>query len=220
MKLEKIYELYFKDVYSYILSLSGDEDIAQEITGETFYKALKKIDTFRGECDMRVWLCQIAKYSYFSYLKRTKRIEYLDEEQICNIPDPGMALEEILIQREAAADIRKVLHTIAEPYKEVFMWRTFADLSFRQIGQIFGKSENWACVTYHRAKVKILKGLEGNSNENKTGRSVWACAHTAGAGDRGTCILYRMHRSHPGWGAHSGGSRGAGKAVWGTSHQA
>lgn len=166
MKLEEIYAAYFKDVYLYILKLSGDTHIAQEITSDTFYKALKKIDSFRGDCDMRVWLCQIAKFSYYSYLKKANRVEFLDEEQLRNIPDPGSPLEEILIQKETANDIRKVLHTVPDPYKEVFMWRTFADLSFRQIGQIFGKSENWACVTYHRAKVKILKGLEGKGNED------------------------------------------------------
>lgn len=165
MKLEEIYTAYFKDVYLYILKLSGDVHIAEEITSETFYKALKKIDTFRGDCDMRVWLCQIAKFTYYSHLKRENRVDSVDEELLRNIPDPVISLEERLIQREAAADIRKVLHTVPEPYKEVFMWRTFADLSFRQIGQIFGKSENWACVTYHRAKIKILKGLEGKGNE-------------------------------------------------------
>lgn len=165
MKLEEIYTAYFKDVYLYILKLSGDVHIAEEITSETFYKALKKINTFRGDCDMRVWLCQIAKFTYYSHLKRENRVDSVDDEVLRNIPDPGTSLEERLIQREAAADIRKVLHTVPEPYKEVFMWRTFADLSFRQIGQIFGKSENWACVTYHRAKIKILKGLEGKGNE-------------------------------------------------------
>lgn len=81
------------------------------------------------------------------------------------LPDPSETVEEQFVRRDEAARIRKILHEIPEPYKEVFMWRVYAELSFKQIGQIFGKSENWACVTYHRARAKIKEKLEGTNNE-------------------------------------------------------
>ena len=81
------------------------------------------------------------------------------------LPDPSETVEEQFVRRDEAARIRKILHEIPEPYKEVFMWRVYAELSVKQIGQIFGKSENWACVTYHRARAKIKEKLEGTNNE-------------------------------------------------------
>lgn len=81
------------------------------------------------------------------------------------LPDPSETVEEQFVRRDEAARIRKILHEIPEPYKEVFMWRVYAELSFKQIGQIFGKSENWACVTYHRARAKVKEKLEGTNNE-------------------------------------------------------
>ena len=81
------------------------------------------------------------------------------------LPDPSETVEEQFVRRDEAARIRKILHEIPEPYMEVFMWRVYAELSFKQIGQIFGKSENWACVTYHRARAKIKEKLEGTNNE-------------------------------------------------------
>ena len=85
MEFEQIYNTYFKAVYRYIWQLSGNEHIAEEITGETFFKAMKSINNFRGECDMRVWLCQIAKNTYFSYLKKNGKIESIDEAKFQNI---------------------------------------------------------------------------------------------------------------------------------------
>ena len=165
MEVEKIYKLYFKDVYRYIRKLSGDEHIAEEITADTFFKAMKGLDNFRGECDMRVWLCQIAKNCYLSHLKKAGRSDVVADEVFINIADPKKNIEYEIVKKDEAFQIQKVLHDISEPYKEVFMWRVFGDLSFKQIGQIFGKSENWACVTYHRARNKIKERLEVNYHE-------------------------------------------------------
>ena len=165
MNFEEIYKKYFSDVFRYILRLSGDENTAEEITAETFFKALDSIDSFRGDCDVRVWLCQIAKNKYFTNLKKSRRLESLDDEDLPQIPDSKASPEETVLRRDEAFRIQKLLHEIPEPYREVFMWRVFAELSFRQIGQIFGKSENWACVTYHRARMKIKEKMEGIDNE-------------------------------------------------------
>lgn len=164
-EFEQLYRTYFDDVYRYLYRLSGDEAIAEEITSEAFFKAMRAIRGFRGDCDVRVWLCQIAKNCYYTHLKKAKQTSSLDEAEMSSLPSAECAIEEQCIRREDAARIRAVLHTVPEPYKEVFLWRVFAELSFQQIGQIFGKSENWACVTYHRAKAKIKSRLEGKSHE-------------------------------------------------------
>lgn len=159
-EFEKIYRAYFNDVFRYIRRLSGDEAIAEEITSETFFKAMRALSSFRGDCDIRVWLCQIAKNCYYSYLKKAKRAESIDDIELLNIPSLTESVEDRLVRQNDAEQIRNILHDVPEPYKEVFMWRVFAELSFKQIGQLFGKTENWACVTYHRAKNLIKTRLE------------------------------------------------------------
>ncbi|MBQ2866351.1 MAG: sigma-70 family RNA polymerase sigma factor [Clostridia bacterium] len=162
MEFEEIYTTYFRDVYMYILRLSNDEHLAEEITSETFFKAVEAIDSFRGECDVRVWLCQIAKNCYYRHCKTARRTDSIHGLEIA---DPDLSLEDRLSHKDEAELIQQILHDIPDPYKEVFMWRVFAELSFKQIGQMFSKSENWACVTYHRAKSKIIERLEGKCRE-------------------------------------------------------
>ncbi len=160
MRFEEIYKTYFRDVYHFLLRLTQDRDLAEEITSETFFKAMKSIDSFRGDCSLSVWLCQIAKNCYYSHLKKNQRTIPVGEKQMEGIPDPGGDPEESIIDRTEAQRIRQILHTMPEPYKEVFMWRVFAEMSFAQIGAVFGKTSNWACVTYYRARRKILEELE------------------------------------------------------------
>ena len=162
---EKIYEKYFNDVYLYIKRLSGDEHTAEDITSETFFKALKSIDSFRGECEIRVWLCQIAKNSYYTYIKKNSKVQDVDETELINLPDNKNNVENEVQSKLQAFAIQKVLHEIDEPYREVFMWRVYADLSFKEIAGIFNKNENWACVTYHRARKLIKERLESEKNE-------------------------------------------------------
>jgi len=149
---QTIYAQYFGDVYKYLLSLCRDPVLAEEITQETFFKALKSLDSFRGQCRLYVWLCQIAKNTYFSHLK--KRREPENQELSPDSP------EESLLRKESAFAIHQILHTLPEPYKEVFSLRVLGELSFRQIGILFGKTENWARVTYHRARLKIKEELQ------------------------------------------------------------
>ena len=160
MNIEELYRTYFDIVYRYIRSVSRDGALAEEVTQETFFKALEKIDQFRGDCDVRVWLCQIAKNTLYDHLKKQKK-QLLGDEKLEKIESAGgELLEEKLAQRSQAMEIHKVLHGLSEPYKEVFSLRTFGELNFREIGMLFGKSENWARVTYYRARVKIREELE------------------------------------------------------------
>lgn len=167
MEFEQIYNAYFKSVYRYIRKLSGDEHVAEEITSETFLKVMKSIGDFRGECEMRVWICQIAKNTYYSYLKKSNRIANVDETELQNIADPNALLEKQIITQDETRQLRKILHTIPEPYKEIFMWRVFGELSFQEIGDLYGKTDNWACVTYHRARKIIQSRLEESNNEKR-----------------------------------------------------
>ena len=160
MNIEELYRTYFDIVYRYIRSISQDGSLAEEVTQETFFKALEKIDQFRGDCDVRVWLCQIAKNTLYDHLKKQKK-QLLGDEKLEKIESAGgELLEEKLAQRSQAMEIHKVLHGLSEPYKEVFSLRTFGELKFSEIGMLFGKSENWARVTYYRARVKIREELE------------------------------------------------------------
>ncbi len=164
-EFEQIYRAYFQDVYLYLRRLSNDANLAEEITSETFFKAMQSIHGFRGDCDIRAWLCQIAKNCYYSHVREANRTDSLDEDRLQTLPQRGDAPEERVAQQDEAARVREALHALPEPYKEVFLWRVFAELSFRQIGQIFRKSENWACVTYHRARTKIRQRLEEDNHE-------------------------------------------------------
>lgn len=161
-EFEKIYIRYFNDVFLFLKKLSKDESVAEEITSETFFKAMRSIDTFRGETDVRVWLCQIAKNCYFSYLKKRQRVVDIDAFDDVELSDNKDTIEEQILNRSDAMQIHFLLHNLAEPYKEVFMLRVFGELSFRQIADIFQKTDNWACVTYHRARNEILKQMEDN----------------------------------------------------------
>jgi RNA polymerase sigma-70 factor (ECF subfamily) len=156
-KIEELYQLYFKDIYLFVKALSKDEHIAEEITQETFFKAMKSIASFKGECDIRVWLCQIAKNTYYSYCKKNNRI--ISEEEPESVDTEQKSIESQLIDKEDAVAIHKILHKLEEPYKEVFHLRTFGELSFKEIGEVFEKTESWSRVTYHRAKMKIIEQL-------------------------------------------------------------
>ncbi|MBQ5312201.1 MAG: RNA polymerase sigma factor [Oscillospiraceae bacterium] len=157
--IEALYNQYFHDVFLYLKAISHSDDIAEELTQETFFKAMKMTDSFRGECDIRVWLCQIAKNCYFSFCRKHKHEN--DAELTEDIPDDSASSFSLTLEdKETAMEIHKILHTMEEPYKEVFTLRVFGELRFRQIAQLFGKNENWAAVTFHRAKMKILNELE------------------------------------------------------------
>jgi RNA polymerase sigma-70 factor (ECF subfamily) len=169
MDIEKLYREYFTPVYRYTLSLVHDPDMAEEITQETFFRALKKINDYRGEASLKVWLCQIARNLSFDSLKRQSKTTALtkhddDESDDYELPagsesDP----EEQLLRKQTAMKIHRILHDLKEPYKEVFQLRTFGDLSFAEIGELFGKSESWARVTYYRSRMMIKEELDEDS---------------------------------------------------------
>ncbi len=152
---EELYKQYYSQVYFYVLGLCRNEHIAEEITQETFFKVLKKMDTFKGECKVNVWMIQIAKNTFYNYCREKK---FALESSLDGV-ETERTIEEKIIDQEAAGQIHVILHRMQEPYKEVFWMRTFGELSFKEIGSIHGKTESWARVTYHRAKLMIKEEL-------------------------------------------------------------
>jgi len=154
LNFDVIYEMYFEQVYKYILKISSDIHIAEDITSETFMTALININKFKGNSNISTWLISIAKNKYISFLRKNNRITEIDEiPEIYQSYDQNIV--ELLVDKDDVNQIFAIVHELKEPYKEVFMLRTLAEMPFRQIGKIFGKTENWACVTFHRAKMMI-----------------------------------------------------------------
>ena len=151
--IDAVYREYFTDVYKYLISLCRDPALAEELTQETFFKALRSLDSFKGDCSLYAWLCQIAKNLYFTHYKKQKR-------PLPVITEAADDIESTFINADDARKLHRILHHLDEPYKEVFTLRTFGELPFAQIGELFGKSESWARVTYHRAKLKIREEYE------------------------------------------------------------
>ena len=156
-EFESIYRTYFTEVELYIRAICKDESLAEELTEQVFFQAMKALPKFRGECDIRTWLCAMGKNCYMTHLRKQKPSESIDELQI---PDPNGTVEERILDREQALSIHRLLHNLPEPYKEVFSLRVFGQLSFEDIGGLFGRTANWACVIYHRARQKIKAQME------------------------------------------------------------
>lgn len=162
VNFEEIYKAYFQDVYLYTKSLTLDKDVADEITQEAFFKALKAIDTFDGSKDIRAWLFTIAKNTYYSHYKKSKRQIDTDVVEESNME---VQFVKHLMNEEDAFTVHQFLHTMKEPYKEVFSLRTFGELPFEKIGQLFGKSAGWARVTFYRARKQIIEYMEEKNDE-------------------------------------------------------
>ena len=161
-ELENLYKQYFTYVYKYLLVISHNNDLAEEITQETFSIAIKEINKFKGESKISVWLSQIAKHLYFKEIKRKKNIVSIIDENIEKV-DSKINVEK-QVELKSEKDRRyKEIESLDEKTKEVMKLRLETDLSFKQIGDILGKTENWARVTFYRGKQKIKK--VGDKNE-------------------------------------------------------
>ncbi len=158
---EAIYMEHFLNVYKYVLSLCRNESLAEEITQEAFYKALNGIDRFDGKCQLYVWLCQIAKNTYFTYAKKQKR--YTTEADVDMSLEAAPEIESSYLDKETARRLHVLLHQLKDPYKEVFTLRVFCELPFSQIGELFGKTDSWARLIFYRAKIELRRGLDENN---------------------------------------------------------
>lgn len=152
---ERVYCEYFPSVYRYMLSISKDPNTAEEITQETFFKALKNIEKYDPQQNILTWLCTIAKNTYYSRLKKSHQNQEIPE----NLPSTDEDIIDAIIDSEDSMLILRVLHDLPEPYKEVFTLRVLGSFSFAKIGEVFHKSESWARVTFFRAKQMIKERM-------------------------------------------------------------
>lgn len=155
MGFEETYKSYFHNVFLFVCSLTPDRNLAEEVTQETFLKAMQNIEKFDGRKDILAWLFTIARNTFISHCRRQK---HLTEQPVAERYEDTML--ENLMDREQADIIYSLLHRMKEPYKEVFTLRVLGELSFQRIGHIFGKSDAWARVTYYRAKTMIAEQME------------------------------------------------------------
>ena len=149
--VEKIYEEYFETVNKYLFCLTHNNDISEELTQETFYRAVKKINTYKGECKMSVWLCQIAKNLWYDECRKNKKITNIKEDNIQAID----TLEEDVIANNEKMLLYKKMQLLDEKTREVMYLRITGELSFKEIGSILNKTETWARVTFYRGKSSL-----------------------------------------------------------------
>ena len=154
-EFEQIYREHFDTVYRFLMRLCRDAPLAEELAQETFFRAMQSLNKFDGRCRVDVWLCQIARNAYYSHCRRQK-----DKKHILPEIDSGQDMQNTILDQEQAMIIYAHLHELNEPYKEVFMLRLFGELEYSQIVKLFGKTESWARVTYHRAKMKLMESVK------------------------------------------------------------
>lgn len=170
---EKMYDTYYLRIYAYALTSLKNETDAEEIAQQTFYRAMSSKSGFRAGSNEFSWLCSIARNLIIDFYRRRKR-EVLKSDEMEDEPDrPGQNKtvltenfsvdsepEKHALEQEEIFRIHLALHKLKEPYREVFELRVFGELSYRQISEIFGKTENWARVTYYRARVLLRERVK------------------------------------------------------------
>ena len=156
LDFEMVFQNNNQFIFRFLMKLCGDASLAEELTQETFFRAYMNMSALRNEEKVAVWLCQIAKNTYFAWFNEQKRKQPISQP-ISTDSTPDIA--ELFEEKELAGRAFSVLHALEEPYKEVFMLSVFGGLSLKDISAMFGKSESWARVTYYRAKQKIMEGL-------------------------------------------------------------
>ena len=158
--MNDIYQQYAKSVYRFLMSKTRNEDLAEELTQETFYQAIRSIDKFDGSCKLSTWLFGIAKNQFFNYSRKNPVLQDISEYQ--EELESDEKVDDKVITSFERVELIRLLHKCPEPYREVLYQRIFGNLSFREIGEVLGKSENWARVTYYRGKEKLKKGMMEN----------------------------------------------------------
>ena len=150
--MDKIYMEYADLVYRFLLAKTANPDLAEELTQETFYQAIRSSHRFDGSCKVSTWLCAIAKNQMLAYLRKNPVHEDVEEIKLST-----QSAEDDYLQTQTRVQLLKQLHSLAEPYREVMYLRLFGELSFREIGDILEHSENWARVTFYRGKEMLRR---------------------------------------------------------------
>lgn len=156
-QFEEIYEKYYRKLYLFLLKMSGNSLLAEELTQETLYKAFLHINQYEGRSSIYTWLCKIAKNCWLTELNKGKPLVELPEAWE---PDSGVNLEEDFLNRQLREAMRQEIMRLPEPYRDVCVLRIYAELSYTEISAEFGKSKNWAKVTYFRGKTMLMERME------------------------------------------------------------
>lgn len=162
--MDEIYNKYSIIVYKYLLALTNNKDLSEELMQETFYNAIKNINTFKNDSNIKTWLCKIAKNKWIDYLKRNHKYKNIDICKISEFYFNNESFEDSFIDKENLLNLYKKIFSLDENSKNVVLLRVKSDFSFKEIGQILEKSENWARTTYYRAKLKLKEMID---NEEK-----------------------------------------------------
>ena len=155
--MDEVYDRYANTVYRYLLSLTRDPDVAEELTQETFYQAIRSSGRYDGSSSVSTWLCAIAKRVHLVYIRKHPPHEDISAAEIARA-----SAEESAIENEARRELMKKMHSLKDPMREVMYLRVFGGLSFREIGEILGRTENWARVTFFRGKESLRKEIEND----------------------------------------------------------
>lgn len=158
MDIEKIYRIYFDDLYRFLLYLCKNKEVAQDICSESFIRAMKNIENIE-DSKVKSYLFQIGKNTYYNYYKKNKRLLLTDK--IEDFDQELESFEKDLLNKENLSNLDRAIESLENPYKDVVKLR-LNDLSFKEIGEIYKKNQNWACVVYHRAKEKLKILMEEN----------------------------------------------------------
>lgn len=153
--MEEIYKKYSRLVYNYLYRLTNDIEISEELTQDTFYSAIKGINKFRNDCSINVWLCQIAKNKWKDYLSRNKKINIVPIDNVIDKIINDGCLEDEILTNEEKINLYKKIHNLDVNTREVMYLKLRGELTFKDIGNILGKTEEWARVTFYRGKIKL-----------------------------------------------------------------
>lgn len=153
---QELYQMFGKRLYYFLLSLSGDESMAEELMQETFYQAFLHIESFEGRCSIYTWLCQIGKNAWLKEIRRNKRRIDFSRKHLQSL-EPVPTLEERFLQKEEYLRVREILLSMEEPYRNVFILHAISGIKLKEISSLYNKSESWARVTYYRARMKIVE---------------------------------------------------------------
>ena len=156
----ELYERHAQAVYRYLFSLCTQADLAEELTQETFCQALRQLDRFRGECSPQVWLCAIAKRLWYKELERRRRTVPLEEESLSRLAAPDDPAAELELRDDRNA-LYRAMRGLSPETREVLSLRLAGEFSFREIGEILGRTEVWARVRFYRGKEELMRKLGG-----------------------------------------------------------
>lgn len=153
-EFEKLFNENREFIFKYLMKMTHDSSLSEELTQETFFRAYMNYASLRNKEKVSVWLCQIAKNTYFAWYNEQKKKASLDVLETASIDE---SIEDVFVQKELSQKALRCMHELEEPYKEVFMLSVFGGFSLKDISSIFEKSESWARVTFYRAKQKLLE---------------------------------------------------------------